>query len=378
MIRLASPDIRDADIARVVEVLRSGNLVQGKWVQAFEEALAARTGMPHCAVVSSGTAALHLALLALGVGRGDAVLVPAFTFPATANVVEHVGARPVFCDVDPTTYVATPRSVAAALDTAEGRSAKALIIVHEFGQPADMRAIVALARERGMRVVEDAACAFGSLVEGQPPGHFGDLACYSFHPRKAITTGEGGAVQARDLSLIDMVRRLRNHGIAVTGGRADFVEAGLNYRLTEPQAALGLGQLARFDAELDARRGLASHYVKRLSGLDGVRLPEMSPGHSWQTLMVVLDARYDRDRVRGALLESGIEAGIGAQALNCLAHFRARHGLAPEMFVNATELYTSGLALPLYGKLAAADIDRVCDALPGALARSAKARGAAA
>lgn len=373
MIRLASPDIRDSDIARVVEVLRSGNLVQGKWVQAFEGALAAQTGLPYCAAVSSGTAALHLSLLALGIGPGHAVLVPAFTFPATANAVERVGARPIFCDVDPATYVVTPSAVERALGTAGDLDVRALMVVHEFGHPAEMRAIAAIARQRGLRVIEDAACALGTLADGEPPGRFGDVACYSFHPRKAITTGEGGAVVSSDATLVDEVRRLRNHGIATRGGQADFVSAGLNYRLTEPQAALGLGQLQRFDAELAARRELASHYLARLAGVGGLRLPSASPGHSWQTFMVVLSPGENRDQVRATLQNQGIETNLGAQALNCLSHFRARYGLREESFPTATELYAKGLALPLYGKLSRTDVDHVSDALASTF--RAQARG---
>ncbi|MGH2361569.1 MAG: DegT/DnrJ/EryC1/StrS family aminotransferase, partial [bacterium] len=185
MIRLAVPDIQESDIARVVEVLRSGNLVQAREVAGFEQALAEYTGIEHVATVSSGTAALHLALLALNIRPGDAVIVPAFTFPATANVVEAVGAEVVLCDVDPTTYVMTPEAFEACIQRHRKGNLRAVVVVHEFGYPARMAEICAVARKNNLPVIEDAACALGTTSDGIHVGGFGDLGCFSFHPRKA-------------------------------------------------------------------------------------------------------------------------------------------------------------------------------------------------
>ena len=348
MIRLASPDISERDIERCAEVLRSGMLVQGPNVAALEDAIAGFAGFGACAAVSSGTAALHTALMALGIGPGDAVLVPAFTFPATANVVEALGARTVLCDVDPASYVLTAEGMEAALDDHGGDAVRAVIAVDEFGFPAPMAEIAALARARGMAVIEDACCALGSTLGGAHVGAHADAACFSFHPRKAVTTGEGGCVLAREPGLIERVRRLRNHGIEAKDGVADFTAAGLNYRLTDFQAALALGQVERFGAAVARRRDLAARYAYLLAGIPGLALPEPDDGHSWQSYMVVLDDGLDRLAVIGELHAAGIEANLGAQALHELGYFAEKYGHGADAFPNASRLYRSGLALPLH------------------------------
>lgn len=359
MIRLASPDIRDEDIDRLVAVIRSGDLVQGKAVEEFEQAISNFSGIPHCAAVSSGTAALHLALIALGIGQGDSVLVPAFTFPATANAVERVGASVVLCDVAPGTYVASAEAVEAALSSPQGSKVKAIILVHEFGYPGEIERIAEIARCHGAKLIEDAACALGTVADGHHPGHFSDVACLSFHPRKAITTGEGGALLTRDSGLIGELKRLRNHGISVRENQLDFTEAGLNYRLTNFQAALGIGQLRRFKDELHKRRKLADLYLSALSDAAEITLPEDHPSHSWQSFMIVLES-VPRDNVKARLSERGIESNLGAQALHCLTYFREKYGMKESDFPAAARLFRQGLVLPLYGKLGSDDVERVC------------------
>ena len=201
------------------------------------------------------------------------------------------------------------------------------------------------------------------MASGHHPGRFGDVACLSFHPRKAITTGEGGAFLARDPALLARAKEFRNHGIRVTGSSRDFCEAGLNYRMTDFQAALGLGQLARFGRELAARRALAERYFERLRDEPLLRLPASDPGHSWQTFMVVLAPSVDRATIVSALRADGIECGPGAQALHCLQYFRERYGHPESAFPVAAELFARGLALPLHGRLRERDIDRVCQSL---------------
>lgn len=362
MIRLASPDIRDEDIDRLLAVIRSGELVQGKAVEEFEHAIRDFSSIPYCAAVSSGTAALHLALLALGIGRGDGVIVPAFTFPATANAVERVGASVVLCDVAPSSYVATPEAIEAALCANDGQSIKAIILVHEFGFPAKVAQISEIAKRHGVRLIEDAACALGTIADGYHPGEYSDVACLSFHPRKAITTGEGGALLSRDASFIDDIRRLRNHGITLRENRLDFTEAGLNYRLTNFQAALGIGQMSRFKDELISRKELASRYQERLSGCSWVTLPEYSLYHSWQSFMILV-GDMSRDQLKARLLERGIESNLGAQALNCLTYYREKYRVGEQSCPVATRLYQQGLVLPLYGKLNIEQIDVICDQL---------------
>ena len=359
MIRLSKPDLRDEDIARAVAVLRSGMLVQGENVAAFERKLEAFAQLPRAVAVSSGTAALHLALKALGIGPGDTVLAPAFTFPATANVIEALGAETALCDVDPVRYVVTPEALAERIAALKNRRLKAVMVVHEFGCPARIAEIAELCRRHNLRLVEDAACALGTVADGRHPGHFSDVACLSFHPRKAITTGEGGAVLTARAEVAEQVARLRNHGIVRTPAGLDFQEAGLNYRLTDFQAALALGQLDRFAAELARRRILADLYRRGLLGIPGLALPDVPAGHSLQSFMVVLAASISRDQVMAALREAGIETNLGAQALNCLAYYRQKYGLDEHSCPVATRLYRSGLALPLYGELTPAQIQTI-------------------
>ena len=366
MIRLASPDIRPDDVQRAIEVIQSGDLVQGPVVEQFEQALCAFSGVPHGAVVASGTAALHLALLALGIGPGDSVIVPAFTFPATANVVESVGARTVLCDVDRRTYVATARAVEAALDANRDANVRAIMLVHEFGFPASVREMARLAAARGVALIEDAACAMGTMADGHHPGYYGDVACLSFHPRKAVTTGEGGAVLSRNQSLVASIQRLRNHGIDATGGSARFVAAGLNYRMTEFQAALALGQVERFREELLRRRHLAGMYGELLAG-GPLLLPQSDPGHSWQTFMVVLDSGIDQRAVIDGMRARGVQCNFGAHALNRLEYYRTKYRFDDADFPVATRLYSRGLALPLYAKLQEADVATVASTLRAVL-----------
>lgn len=362
MIRLAVPDIRDDDIARMVDVVRSGQLVQGKAVEEFEASLVAFSGIPHCAVVSSGTSALHLALLALGIGPGDKVLVPAFTYPATANAVELVGATVVLCDVDPQSYVVMPQAVEKLLSSPEGQDIKAIMLVHEFGFPVEVKRIAELAASRSVKVIEDAACALGTVADGFHPGHYGDIACFSFHPRKAITTGEGGAMMSRNAELITLSKRLRNHGTQLVNGRMDFTEAGLNYRLTNFQAALGINQIGRFADELSVRKEMVQAYCSLLRGHESISLPQRSEGHSWQSFMVVLPDGA-RERVKQLMIEQGVEVNLGAHALNCLSYFEARYGVDAATCPVSTALYHNGLVLPLHGRMSMEDIGEVAGKL---------------
>jgi dTDP-4-amino-4,6-dideoxygalactose transaminase len=362
LIRLASPDLHDEDLERVLNVLKSGELVQGKAVEEFENLLSEFTQIPHAIAVSSCTAALHLALISLEIGVGDRVLVPAFTYPATANAVERCGANIELCDVDPLSYVVTPESIEQHLKSNIQNQFKALIVVHEFGFPADMKAISEIAKRYGVLLIEDAACALGTSANGHHPGFYSDVACLSFHPRKAITTGEGGALLTSSSKLMEKFKQLRNHGINNHNGVFDFVEAGLNYRLTNFQAALGIGQLKRFQGELDARKKLAAIYVEELKSLTQIRLPKLSPGHSWQSFMIT-NQPGQRDGIKRSLADDKIESNLGAQALNCLTYYQNKYQFTQETCPNASMLFTAGLVLPLYGKLTPKNIRYICQCL---------------
>lgn len=349
MIRLARPDVGDAELAAVAEVLASGQLTMGPRVPEFEAALARACEVEHAVAVSSGTAALHLAVLALGLGPGDEVVVPAYTFPATANAVELCGARAVLADVDPATFNVTPASVTAALTP----RTKAVLAVHLFGRPLDWDALRA-AVPAEVPILEDAAGALGARSQGRACASLGPLGCLSFHPRKIVTTGEGGAITTDDPELADACRRLRHHGIRTTPP-FDIGKPGLNYRLADVLCALGTPQVERLDELLAARDRVAAGYTERLR--DVVATPDAAPGdrHGWQAYVVRL-AR--RDEALEALRADGIEAQIGTYALHRLSAYADR-GLFP----GADEAFATALALPFHTQLTEAELDRVAAAL---------------
>jgi dTDP-4-amino-4,6-dideoxygalactose transaminase len=349
LIRLARPDVGAAEAAAVAEVLESGQLTMGPKVAEFEALLARACGVEHALVVSSGTAALHLAVLALGIGRGDEVLVPAYTFPATANVVAQAGATPVLVDVDPRTMNLDVARVAAAVTP----RTRAVIAVHLFGRPLEWEELRD-AVGSDVVLVEDAAGALGARRRGRPCGGLGLLGCLSFHPRKIVTTGEGGAVTTSDPDLAQRIREMRDHGI---DRRGDFEIAspGLNYRLSDILCAVGIPQLERLEELLAARERLAAAYSERLAGV--VELPGAEEGdrHGWQAYVVQLDGR---DEALEALRREGIEAQIGTYALHRLGAYRDQ---GP--FPGADRCYERALALPFHTGLGPDDVERVAAVL---------------
>ena len=361
MIRLTIPETGDAEMEAIARVLRSGFLVQGAHVQEFEEKVAAYLGVAHAVAVSSGTAALHLALLAVGVGPGDEVLVPDFTHPATANVVELAGARPVLVDVDLETLNVDAGRFRAALSP----RTRALMPVHLFGQPAAMGPILDLARERGLKVIEDAACALGAEDEGRRCGTVSDAGCFSFHARKVITTGEGGMVVTRDEATAERVRQLRNHGSVEAGDARRFERAGFNYRLTELQGAMGVAQMDRLEGAIRRRAVLAGRYDDALARVGGVRRPgrRANARPVWQSYVVLLDEPIDRDLVRSRLREDGIEATIGTYALS----EQPQHSSAAGSLANSRLAFRQSLALPLHPLMSEAEVDRVAQRLAAAI-----------
>jgi dTDP-4-amino-4,6-dideoxygalactose transaminase len=346
-IRLASPDVGERELAEVAAVLASGQLTMGARVEELERALASVVGTAHAAAVSSGTAALHLAVLALGVGPGDEVIVPAYTFPATANVVELAGARAVLVDVDPDTFLVDPARVAEAVTA----RTKAVIAVHLFGRPLEWEALQTAVPQE-VALIEDAAGALGARYRGTPCGALGALACFSFHPRKIVTTGEGGAVTTDEAELDAAVRRLRHHGWATVG---DMPAPGFNYRLPDVLCALGIPQLENLEGILGARERVARDYTERLEHF--VQTPSAAEGdrHGWQAYVVQLDRRDD---ALAALRADGIEAQIGTWALHRLGAYRSQ---GP--FPGADRVFERALALPFHTKLTDGDLDRVADVL---------------
>ena len=345
MIRLAKPHIPDKAIEKAVEVLKSGDLVQGKYVREFENSLSDYLNVKNAIIVSSGTAALHLALLVLGIKEGDEVIVPAFTFPATANVVELVGAKPVFVDINLSDFCIDTSKIEKSINN----RAKAIMPVHEFGQSAEMGKILAIAEKHDLEVVEDAACALGTEFNNQKVGTFGKLGCFSFHPRKAITTGEGGVVVTNDDGLAEKICILRNHGISNNNGKYDFLCAGFNYRMTDFQSALGLSQLLEIEEIIRNRIRIADEYDKELADVDWIKTPKRFENRKtvYQTYHIMVDDKINRDKLINSLKNVGIETNLGAQALHCLKYYKEKYGYKENDFPNATKAYKQGLALPV-------------------------------
>ena len=366
MIPISRPFLGEAELAAVQEPLRSGWLVQGPRVAEFEQRFAAYVGAAHAVATTSCTTALHVALAALRAGPGDEVIVPAFTWIATANAVAYTGARPVFCDIDPGTYNLDAGSLAAAV----GERTVGLLPVHLFGRLAPMDAVLDIARRHGLWVLEDAACALGARRDGTHAGTLGAAGCFSFHPRKSITTGEGGMLVTADAELAQLARSLRDHGGSRSSRErhgsqhsfalAEYAELGFNYRMTDVQGALGCAQLERADWLLAERARLAERYTSALADVDWLRLPEVPAGetHGWQSY-VCRYAGDDRDRLMTRLEALGIATRAGTLAVHRTALYREPGDACPA--ATAAERLT--LALPLFPGLTDAEQERVVDAL---------------
>jgi perosamine synthetase len=364
LIRLGRPDVGADEIAAVVAVLRSGNLVQGEQVAAFEASLAGYVGVRHAVATSSGTAALHLTLLALGIGPGDEVVVPDFTHPATANVVERIGARAVLVDIDLATYNVDVEDMRRAITP----RTRAVMPVHLFGFPAAMDAVQAMAQEHGLPIVEDAACALGASYRGRRCGTLGRAACFSFHPRKVITTGEGGMVTTDDDTLAASLRMLRSHGaVPAAPGRLRFEAAGLNYRMTDFQAALGLVQMSRLDTLLLRREAIAEMYTEHLAAESLVHVPRPAADSRpvWQSYVVRLEAGIDRDRIQRRMAAAGVETTIGTYALSAEPAYASRAAACP----HSIEAAGATLSLPMHTGLSDGDVATITAELRRAIAQ---------
>ena len=365
---LIRPDITYEEVAADVEaILRSGQLTSGPYVAAFEAQIAAAVGVEHAVTTTSATTALHLALAAVGVLPGDEVLVSDFTFPASGNVIVQLGAIPVLVDSEPDRFVLD-------LDDAKSKvtaRTRAIMPVDPFGQPAPMTAVVELANAHDLAVVEDAACALGSSIDGKACGSWPGAGCFSFHPRKVVTTGEGGAVATNDAALAARLRLLRNHGGEPGGVGQNFVENGFNYRLGEIPAALGSAQLRRLDEIIGDRRRAAACYSRALDGVVGVTVPHPAENELWthQSFVVMLDDAIDRDGVQRALGAREIETTLGTYAMHAHPSF-ARFGYSPGDLPNAWRYQQQSLTLPLPPRLTEADVERVVRELEVAISKA--------
>jgi perosamine synthetase len=356
----ARPVIGDAEIDAAVRVLRSGNVAQGPEVAAFEAEFAALVAGRHCVAVNSGTSALLLALIGLRIGPGDEVIVPSFTFAATANAVRLAGATPVFADIDPDTFCLDPDATAAAI----GPRTAAIMPVHLYGHPADMARIGGLAARYQLAVVEDAAQAHGARYAGRPAGSFG-LGCFSFYATKNITTGEGGAITTNDSGLADRLRVLRNQGMRE---RYVYEMVGHNYRMSDLHAAIAMPQLDRVDRNIAARQANAQALSEGLAGLPGLSTPTQLEGrtHVWHQYTVQVDeqARIGRDELAAGLGERGIGCGVYYPKLvSDYTCYRDHPRVIAEDTPVAARIARQCLSLPVHTALTEVDVAAIVGAV---------------
>jgi perosamine synthetase len=377
---IARTSLLETEIQSVMEPLRSGWLVQGPKVREFEDKWSNFTGAKHSIAVTSCTTGLHLSLAALGLQPGDEVIVPAFTWISTANVVEHLGAKIVFCDIDLETFNIDVQRLASLINN----KTKAIIPVHLFGMAADMEPIVAFAKHHKLWVIEDAACGFGSRYKDQHVGILGHAGVFSFHPRKAITTGEGGMITTQDDELADKLRRLRDHGAAMSdlqrhlGARpyllADHPDAGYNQRMTDLQAALGSAQMDRAGKIIQERQRLAQRYDEAFASLAWLRTPVHRSGyeHGYQSYPcmfqpekvesgVVSRINARRNAWMDKLQKAGISTRPATHAVHMLTFYREKYKLNPQDYPNSYAANDCSISLPLFHGMTAEEQDYVIE-----------------
>lgn len=377
MINITEPSFDETEIEMVRAVLASKWVTQGPMTERFEAAIARNQEAAFAMACTSCTAALHLATMALDLNPDDEVIVPAFTWITSAHAAEYVGAKAVFVDIDLDTFNIDPDKLEAVITP----RTKAIVAVHLFGLAAPMDEIRAICAPRGIRIIEDAACAIATTYKGRPVGALGDLGCFSFHPRKVVTTGEGGAVTTNDPALAAAVRSLRNHG--TTGlPSADleqhgpwtmgtFDRIGFNLRLSDIQAAVGVAQMAKLKTLVADRRATARRYTEMLRGLNNVVLPTAgdADGHTYQSYVIRLveGGRKLRNHVMSAMALAEMQSRPGTHAVHRLGYYRNRYGLTPEQFPNAVAAEDTTITLPIVPHMREADQERVVYVIQRAL-----------
>ncbi len=347
--------------ALINEVLDSGYLTQGPKAVEFERLVKEYVGTTFGFATSSATTGIHLTLRAAGVEPGDEVIIPDFSFPATANAVIQQGAVPVFVDIELATFNMDP----ALIESAITERTRAIMPVHAFGLPADMDPINKVAVKHGLPVIVDAACALGGIYRGKQAGSLGTAGVFSFHPRKIITTGEGGLITTSDEALAERIRVLRTHGSVRGSHFMSFVDAGYNYRLSDVLGAIGVAQMARLDYIVERRQQLGALYADEFARIGGVAAPTVPEGtkHAFQSYVVLLDEGIDRNAVIDCMRERDIETTLGTYSMHLQPYFRDRFGIPDEELPNATRAHASALTLPLYPQLTDDDVHEVVEAL---------------
>jgi perosamine synthetase len=384
---IARTSLTESEINSVLEPLRSGWLVQGPKVREFEDKWSSFTGAEHSIAVTSCTTALHLSLVALGFSAGDEAIVPAFTWISTANVIEHLGGKVVFCDVDLDTFNINTDQIQTKITA----NTKVIMPVHLFGLAVDMKEINNIAKQYKLRVIEDAACGFGSRYHGQHVGVLGDTGCFSFHPRKAITTGEGGMITTQSAEVAEKLRRLRDHGAAMSdlqrhlGTRpyllADHPDAGFNQRMTDLQAALGSAQMNRANEIITERKRLAMNYDQAFADLVSLQTPTKLKDyeHGYQSYPCLFQPDRAKaaakightveikaiNETRNSLMDEfqkhGISTRPATHAVHMLSFYQRKYGLKPEDFPNAFAANDCSISLPLFHGMTEIEQDFVID-----------------
>jgi len=364
--------LTEQDIARVAEVLRSPFLTTGKEVKAFEEAFAAYLGAQHCVGLTSCTAALHLALLAIGIEPGDEVITVPMTFIATSNAILYVGAKPVFVDVEERTGLMDVASIEAAITP----RTKAIIPVHLYGQMCDMQEIRRIADKHGLAVVEDCAHAVESAREGIRPGQLGDIACFSFYATKNITSGEGGAAATNSEALATKLRILRQHGMSASAADRyasayrhwDMEMLGWKYNMSNIQAALLLGQLDRIDGALDRRQAIAEKYEAAFARVEGVEFPiVLAGGKSARHLFTIWVDSAKRDQTLARIQEQGVGVAVNYRAVHLLKYYRESFGYDRGSYPIAERIGDSTITIPLYPKMTDEEVEYVIQSVTQAV-----------
>lgn len=372
-IQISQPSTGEEEWLALREPLETGWLTHGPNVTAFEKAFAARHEVQQAIAVSSATTGLHLAMVALGIGPGDEVIVPSFTWVATANCALYCGGTPVLADVDRTTFNLDVADVARRVTA----KTKAVIAVHLFGLCADIGALRAVLPP-SVAIVEDAACAAGGALGSRPAGSLGSIGVFSFHPRKSITTGEGGMVTTSDTALAERIRILRNHGASISEEERhhgpqpyllpDFDAVGFNYRMTDLQGAVGLVQLGKLDRFIDERSRWAAYYRRELSDIAWLKLPaEPNHGrHAWQAFVTYIDpatAPRSRNDIMAYLQERGISTRPGTHAVHMLGYYRRTYGISADAYPASRDCDRNTMAIPLHNRMTEDDYKYVVETL---------------
>ena len=359
-IQISLPSIGIEEWEALKDPIMSGWLTSGPKVNEFETEFAKRHKVKHAIAVTSATTALHLALVALNVGPGDEVIVPAFTWVSTANAVLYQRANVVFCDIDPNTFNIDPKELSKKITS----KTKAIMVVHLFGLCANMDEIKAVTKD--IPIIEDGACAAGAAYKGVPAGGLGDLGCFSFHPRKSITTGEGGMVTTNDDTLAEKLKVLRNHGASISEEQRhkgpkpyilpDFNVLGYNYRMTDLQGALGIVQLKKLDVFINQREKWAQYYQKELSKISWLKVPKISSDfkHGWQSFVLLIDeinAPFSRNKIMEILQEKGISTRPGTHAAHMLKFYSDLYNIKPEDFPGAQKANDFSISIPIHNRM---------------------------